>query len=226
MQKPCPSSYVVWVRFCMLFFKRGSSRSSPKRVKRGSHNVEEQIRRQWQNAMQSPGEVEHSIHSNDHTLYILRLWCMGRACRVTLLVEVLQLHVLHGESITDQASPRTPTQRTFQPQEAVQPQRNQTILQADTPAQKANTPTNGHTPRRLKPTHTRLTYTRMRPHAAPSHQAGDHPVPAHTERHFRGTSGVLTRDAVLRPDQGCDRKPVMAGRRCRFADGECLSDRR
>ena len=46
--------------------------------------------------------------------------------------------VLHGESITDQASPRTPTQRTFQPQEAVQPQRNQTILQADTPAQKAN----------------------------------------------------------------------------------------
>ena len=33
--------------------------------------------------------------------------------------------VLHGESITDQASPRTPTQRTFQPQEAVQPQRNQ-----------------------------------------------------------------------------------------------------
>ena len=47
-------------------------------------------------------------------------------------------HVLHGESITDQASPRTPTQRTFQPQEAVQPQRNQTILQADTPAQKAN----------------------------------------------------------------------------------------
>ena len=46
--------------------------------------------------------------------------------------------VLHGESITDQASPRTPTQRTFQPQEAVQHQRNQTILQADTPAQKAN----------------------------------------------------------------------------------------
>ena len=46
--------------------------------------------------------------------------------------------VLHGESITDQASPRTPTQRTFQPQEAVLPQRNKTILQADTPAQKAN----------------------------------------------------------------------------------------
>ena len=46
--------------------------------------------------------------------------------------------VLHGESSTDQASPRTPTQRTCQPQEAVQPQRNQTILQADTPAQKAN----------------------------------------------------------------------------------------
>ena len=50
--------------------------------------------------------------------------------------------LLYGESITDQASPRTPTQRTFQPQEAVQPQRNQTILQADTPAQKANYPYN------------------------------------------------------------------------------------
>ena len=46
--------------------------------------------------------------------------------------------VLHGESNTGQASPRTPTQRTIQPQEAVQPQRNQSILQADTPAQKAN----------------------------------------------------------------------------------------
>ena len=34
--------------------------------------------------------------------------------------------VLHGESITDQASPRTPTQRTFQPQEAVQPTPNHT----------------------------------------------------------------------------------------------------
>ena len=44
------------------------------------------------------------------------------------------------------------------------------------------TPTTGHTPRRWKPTPTRLTYTRMRPHA-PSHQAGDHLVPAHTKRH-------------------------------------------
>ena len=45
--------------------------------------------------------------------------------------------MLHGESNTGQASPRTPTQRAVQPQEAVQPQRNQTILQPDTPAQKA-----------------------------------------------------------------------------------------
>ena len=50
------------------------------------------------------------------------------------------------------------------------------------PRKRQNTPTNGHTPRRMKPTHTRLTYTRMRPDA-PSHQAGDHPVPVHTERH-------------------------------------------
>ena len=47
------------------------------------------------------------------------------------------------------------------------------------PRKRQNTPKNGHTPRRMKPTHTRLTYTRMRPHA-PSHQAGDHPVP-HTQ---------------------------------------------
>ena len=45
--------------------------------------------------------------------------------------------VLHGESNTGQASPRTRIQRTFQSQEAVQPQRNQTIRQPDTPAQKA-----------------------------------------------------------------------------------------
>ena len=50
------------------------------------------------------------------------------------------------------------------------------------PRKRQTNPTNGHTPRRWKPTHTRLTYTRMRPHA-PSHQAGDHPVPAHTELH-------------------------------------------
>ena len=59
--------------------------------------------------------------------------CMLCVCR-----EAVPAAVLHGESITEQASPRTPTQCTFQPQEAVQPQRNQTILQADTPAQKAN----------------------------------------------------------------------------------------
>ena len=47
------------------------------------------------------------------------------------------------------------------------------------PRKRQHTPTNGYTPRRMTPTHTRLTYTRMRPHA-PSHQAGDHPVPAHT----------------------------------------------
>ena len=32
-----------------------------------------------------------------------------------------EIRVLHAESNTGQASPRTPTQRTFQPQEAVQP---------------------------------------------------------------------------------------------------------
>ena len=69
--------------------------------------------------------------------------------------------------------------RTFQPQEAVQLQRNQTILQPDTPAQKAN-----YSHKWSHPTPHEAdahTYTRMRPHA-PSHQAGDHPVHAHTER--------------------------------------------
>ena len=32
------------------------------------------------------------------------------------------------------------------------------------PRTRQNNPTNGQTPRRMKPTHTRLTYTRMRPH--------------------------------------------------------------
>ena len=50
------------------------------------------------------------------------------------------------------------------------------------PRKRQNNPTNGRTPRRMKPTHARLTYPRMRLHA-PSHQAGDQPVPAHTERH-------------------------------------------
>ena len=43
-------------------------------------------------------------------------------------LECCMFGVLHGESITGQASPRTPTQRTFQPQIAVQPQRNQTMF--------------------------------------------------------------------------------------------------
>ena len=50
------------------------------------------------------------------------------------------------------------------------------------PRKRKNNPRNGHTPSRIESTHARLTRTRMRPHA-PSHQAGDHPVPAHTQRH-------------------------------------------
>ena len=57
-------------------------------------------------------------------------------CRAAHLC-ITSTHVLHGESNTGQAPPRTPTQRTFQPQEAVQTQRNHTILKPDTPAQKA-----------------------------------------------------------------------------------------
>ena len=44
-----------------------------------------------------------------------------------------------------------------------------------------NNPTNSHTPSRMKSTHTCCTYTGMRPHV-PGEQAGDHLVPAHTER--------------------------------------------
>ena len=50
------------------------------------------------------------------------------------------------------------------------------------PRKRQNISTNGPTPSPIKSTHTRLTYTGTRPHV-PSHQAGDHPVPAHTERH-------------------------------------------
>ena len=90
------------------------------------------------------------IHTHVHTLNIMCVHMCTIPCNPHLTVyyhfrrfscrqiACAQPAVLHGESITDQASPRTPTQRTFQPQEAMQPQRNQTILQADTPAQKAN----------------------------------------------------------------------------------------
>ena len=86
--------------------------------------------------------VKHTTAKSNHEL--AALWCMSGGGAVVLAMaeyewrHVRSLIVLHGESITDQAPPRTPTQRTFQPQEAVQPQRNQTILQADTPVQKAN----------------------------------------------------------------------------------------
>ena len=70
------------------------------------------------------------------------------------------------------------------------------------PRKMQTTPTNGHTPRRWKPTHTRLTYTRMRPHA-PSHQAGDHPVPAHTELH--NVVSVCTPSDLPRPKHMIDR---------------------
>ena len=39
---------------------------------------------------------------------------------IRMALDVFSL-VLHGESNTGQALPRTPTQRTFQPQDAVQP---------------------------------------------------------------------------------------------------------
>ena len=68
------------------------------------------------------------------------------------------------------------------------------------PRKRQNTPTNGHTPRRMKPTHTRLTYTRMRPHV-PSHQAGDQPVPAHTER--RNPPKVRTQRQSGLPPASC-----------------------
>ena len=50
------------------------------------------------------------------------------------------------------------------------------------PCIRQSNPTIVHTPSRIKSTHTRITYIGTRPHA-PGHQAGDHPVPAHTERH-------------------------------------------
>ena len=59
-----------------------------------------------------------------------------------------------------------------------------------------NNPTNGHTPSRMKSTHTRLTYTGTPPHS-PGQQAGDHPVPAHTERH--SPSKVWTQRQARRP---------------------------
>ena len=50
------------------------------------------------------------------------------------------------------------------------------------PRKRHSNPLNSHIPSRIKSTHTRRTQTGTRPHA-PGQQAGDHPVPAHTESH-------------------------------------------
>ena len=64
--------------------------------------------------------------------------CDMRSCpgSAVLVRQTTATSVLHGESNRGHASPRTTIQRMCQPQEAVQTQRNQTILQCGTPAQK------------------------------------------------------------------------------------------
>ena len=88
--------------------------------------------------------------------------------------------VSHGESNTSQAPPRMTAQCMCQLRKQCSSNKTKLYSNPTPPRKRQKNPINGHTPRRTKPTHTRLTYTRMRPHA-PSHQAGDHPVPAHTE---------------------------------------------
>ena len=83
------------------------------------------------------------------------------------------------------------------------------------PRKRQTTPRNGHTPRRMKPTHTRLTYTRMRPHA-PSHQAGDHPVPAHCDalcsyKRVKGRSHTVENRISMHPP-----KPHVTSQPSRF----------
>ena len=67
-------------------------------------------------------------------------------------------------------------------QKQCRPNETKPYPNASNPCKRLNSPTNGHTPSRIESTHTRLTCTGTRPHAF-GQQAGDHPVPAHTERH-------------------------------------------
>ena len=113
----------------------------------------------------------------------LALVAVGCLCAFQRVAEL----GLSGPCCTEKATParhrperqhnaRSTRRKQCSPKET-KPYSNPTPLR-----KRQTTPTNGHTPRRMKPTHTRLTHTRMCPHA-PSHQASDHPVPAHTERH-------------------------------------------
>ena len=109
--------------------------------------------------------------------------------------------VLHGESNGGQA---TEARHRFERQynacanrkKQCRPNETKPYSNATHPRIRPNDPTNGHTPSRIKSTHTRLTYTGTSPHA-PGHQAGDHPLPAHTERH--NSSKVWTQRQAQSP---------------------------
>ena len=75
---------------------------------------------------------------------------------------------IHGESNTGQASPRTPTQRTIQPQEAAQPQRNQTILQPDDGSQVPVCYTEKASPTRHRPEHQHNARSNRRKQCSPN----------------------------------------------------------
>ena len=81
------------------------------------------------------------------------------------------------------------------------------------PRKRHNNPTISHTPSRIKSKHRRRACTGTRPHA-PSEQAGDHPVPAHTERH--NPSKVWTRRQARSPSASL---PIKWKAKCL---GQCL----
>ena len=84
-----------------------------------------------------------------------------RSCQSPIWIWLVNYLHLHYITLLTKRN-RTPPRYTLA--------KHTTILQIPTP------------PSRSKSTHKRRTYIGMRPHA-PGQQAGDHPVPAHTERH-------------------------------------------
>ena len=95
----------------------------------------------------------------------VRARCLGLVCRVALLLGDVQLFFW---CYTEKAAPtrhRPERQHNARPNRRKQCSPNETkpYSKPTLPRKRQTTPTNGHTPRRWKPTHTRLTYTRMRP---------------------------------------------------------------